>query len=51
MFSNDLAEIDKRKLGNFKKTIRGHLMSNSLRNKFPQDIIRDFDIFLISVFL
>ena len=35
---------------NFKNTIIGHLDVNSLKNKFvfAQDLIRDFDIFLIS---
>ena len=48
-FSNDLTEIHKRKIENFKNTIIGHLNINSLRNKFvfAQDLIRDFDIFLI----
>ena len=50
-FSNDLTEIYKRKIENFKNTIIGHLNINSLRNKFvfAQDLIRNFDIFLISV--
>ena len=49
-FSNDLTEIYERKIENFKNTIIGHLNINSLRNKFvfAQDLIRNFDIFLIS---
>ena len=49
-FSNDFTEIHKRKIENLKNTIIGHFNNNSLRNKFvfAQDLIRDFDIFLIS---
>ena len=49
-FSNDVTEIPKRKIENFKNTVIGHSNINSLRNKFvfAQDLIRDFDIILIS---
>ena len=48
VFSNDIIRMKKQRLDNASNTMIDHLNINSFRNKFVGDIIKLFDVFLVS---